>query len=113
MSHWNWPGILFVVLVFPVTGLTLRALSWWANRGVVAGTVEDATAHNLGRWVPPASNAIDSSNYRPPMHEHVFDMERSQISLAENGSAIATCAYQGCEVRRVFEAGPIRRERTR
>jgi hypothetical protein len=61
----------------------------------------------IQRWAekpqPPQSNAIDSSNYKPPYHAlHVIDFERSTIYVQWDGSVIARCAVQGCSVTTVI-----------
>lgn len=72
-------GLGFVVLC-------AWAAEWLRNR--------QRPSHPVPRNVP--KNAIDSSNYRPPVHTHLIDFDRSTMRIQEDGSVIAHCCMQGC-----------------
>lgn len=95
----NWGGMAFVLGIFPITGLATVLLRKWGESGTPAqprGKIAGGVRVLVPATRPLPSNAIDSSNYQPPPHIHVYDIARSQVVLCGDGTAQVSCAVHGC-----------------
>lgn len=114
MAHWNWAGLLFVALIFPAAVLLNMWLRRWSetieggrDRGKIKGNVY-VVSGGVRITIPARHgvypfNAIDSSNYQPPPHEHVYDLSRSRVAVMLHEDAmILGCTMQGCNAEKKF-----------
>lgn len=112
-SHWNWAGLLFVALIFPAAVLLNMWLRRWSetieggrDRGKIKGNVY-VVSGGVRITIPARHgvypfNAIDSSNYQPPPHEHVYDLSRSRTAFVSEDIMVVGCAMQGCLAQKDF-----------
>ena len=87
LTHLNWGGIAFVVLILPASAIVTEILRRWSNH----------------------RQAIEygDPDTKLPEHVHIYSLKHSEMYFLPDGSAVLHCAVYSCGCCKVYPPGAI------